>query len=98
MSHVVRTIRGKFTSMAEKLGQLKHVDVVLITLVTLTGLGIYAFIAFGQNTRAFFSFLNNIEQRTLDSRFRMRGKRAVDERVVIVGIDEKTLQKVGAWP
>jgi adenylate cyclase len=28
----------------------------------------------------------------------MRGKRPVDDRIAIVGIDEKTLQKVGAWP
>ncbi len=98
MSHVVKAIRGKFSSLADKLGRLKHVDIVLLTVVTLAGLSLYAFIAFGQNTRALFSFLNNIEQRTLDARFRMRGKRPVDDRVVIVGIDEKTLQKVGAWP
>ncbi len=86
--------------MLDGLGQLptKWVYSALIAVVTLAGLGIYAFSGIGSNTRAFFSFLNNIEQRTLDARFRMRGSRPVDERVVIVGIDEKTLQKVGAWP
>ena len=100
MNQVLRVIREKLQSLADLLGRLptKRVDIALAVLITLAGLAIYAFTGIGSNTRALFSFLNNIEQRTLDSRFRMRGKRAVDDRVVIVGIDEKTLQKVGAWP
>lgn len=31
-------------------------------------------------------------------RFAARGERAHDERIVIVGIDEKTLQNIGAFP
>lgn len=100
MSHVTRAIREKSQGVADKLGQLptKRVDIALAVLVTLGGLALYAFTGIGSNTRALFSFLSNIEQRSLDARFRMRGKRPVDDRVVIVGIDEKTLQKVGAWP
>src|SRR5512147_2515141 len=99
MNQVLRVIRGKFQSLADKLGRLptKQVDIALAVLVTFASLVVYSFTGIGSNTRAFFSFLNNIEQRTLDSRFRMRGSRPVDDRVVIVGIDEKTLQKVGAW-
>src|SRR6478672_1488537 len=100
MNQVLKAIREKLQSLADLLGRLptKRVDIALAAVVTLAGLAIYAFTGIGSNTRALFSFLNNIEQRTLDSRFRMRGKRPVDDRVVIVGIDEKTLQKVGAWP
>jgi adenylate cyclase len=100
MSHVFRAIREKLKPLGDKLSQLptKRVDIALAVLVTLVGLAIYSFIVYGGSTRALFSFLNNIEQRTLDARFRIRGKRPVDDRIVIVGIDEKTLQKVGAWP
>src|SRR5437870_5720609 len=99
MSHVTRAIQEKFKGLADRLGQLptKWVEIALVTVVTLAGLGLYAFTGIGGNRGAIFSFLTNIEQRSLDARFRMRGQRHADDRVVIVGIDEKTLQKVGAW-
>jgi len=50
------------------------------------------------NQRAGFLFLQDIEQRTLDLRFGIRGKREVDPRIVIVGIDDKTLQTIGSYP
>jgi adenylate cyclase len=34
----------------------------------------------------------------LDARFQARGQVEHDPRIVIIGIDENTLQKVGAWP
>src|ERR1700723_2725855 len=34
----------------------------------------------------------------LDLRFEMRGARPHDDRIVIVGIDEQTLQEIGAFP
>jgi len=101
MSQVLRAIREKLQSAADWLGGLprKWVEYTLFGAVTLLGLAVYLnLITSGVHFRALFSFLNNIEQRTLDTRFRMRGKRPVDNRIVIIGIDEKTLQKVGAWP
>jgi len=91
----------KFVSkMATALQRLpaKKIDVGLAVFVTLLGLLLYSFVEIGGNTKAGFSFINNIELRSLDARFRLRGPRAHDDRIVIVGIDEKTLQKVGAWP
>src|ERR1700734_2060917 len=73
-------------------------DVVLAMLVTLAGLALFAFSGIGGNTHAGFVFLQNIEQRSLDLRFGMRGERPHDSRIVIVGIDEKTLQKIGSFP
>jgi len=73
-------------------------DVVLAVLVTLAGLTLFAFSGIGGNTHAGFLFLQNIEQRSLDLRFGMRGERPHDPRIVIVGIDEKTLQKIGSFP
>ena len=76
----------------------QQVDLALALLVTLAGLALFAFAGIGGNTRAGFLFLQNIEQRSLDTRFALRGRRPQDPRIVIVGIDEKTLQKVGAFP
>src|ERR1700733_3842285 len=77
---------------------VRHVDLALAVLVTAAGLIVFAFAGIGGNSRAGFLFLQNIEQRSLDMRFAARGERAHDERIVIVGIDEKTLQNVGAFP
>ncbi len=76
----------------------RQVDLALALLVTLAGLILFAFAGIGGSTRAGFLFLQNIEQRSLDMRFAARGERPHDERIVIVGIDEKTLQNVGAFP
>src|SRR5579859_1683749 len=76
----------------------KKIDLALAVLVTLAGLVVYAFVQIGGNTAAVFGFINNVESRSLDARFRMRGPRTHDERIVIVDIDENTLQNVGAWP
>ena len=77
---------------------LRHTDAAIAFLVTAVGLVLFAFTGIGGNQRAGFLFLQNIEQRTLDLRFALRGPRPPDPRIVIVGIDEKTLQKLGAYP
>jgi adenylate cyclase len=86
-----------FSELVEKV-PARQIDLALAVIVTLAGLGVYAFTEIGGNTMPAFSFLHNIELRSLDSRFKARGARPHDDRIVIVGIDEKTLQKVGAWP
>ena len=77
---------------------LLKVDLVLAMLVTLAGLGVFAYSGFRADTRAGLAFLQNIEQSSLDLRFGMRGQRAHDDRIVIVGIDERTLQEIGSFP
>ena len=47
--------------------------------------------------RAFYSCKTS-SSAPLDMRFAARGQRPHDERIVIVGIDEKTLQNIGAFP
>ncbi len=101
MSQIFRIVRQKLHSGADWLGQLprKWVEIALISAVTLLSLAVYAnLVTGGLLGQALFSFVNNIEQRTLDARFRFRGARPVDDRIVIIGVDEKTLQKVGSFP
>jgi len=85
------------TQLLERL-PARQVDLAIALLVTLAGLAIYAFVEAGGSRRAGFSFIQNVELRSLDARFKMRGPRPVDSRVAIVGIDEKTLQRVGSYP
>src|SRR6266481_6932413 len=76
----------------------RQVDLGLAVVVTAAGLLLFAFAGIGGSRRAGFLFLQNVEQRLLDMRFDLRGQRPHDERIVIVGIDERTLQKVGSFP
>ena len=77
---------------------MRHAHAAIAVAATAVGLLLFTYSGIGANQRAGFVFLQDIEQRSLDLRFAMRGKRAVDPRIVIVGIDEKTLQKVGSYP
>ena len=76
----------------------RQVDVALALLVTAAGLLLFAFAGIGGNRGAGFLFLQNVEQSLLDTRFELRGDRQADERIVIVGIDEKTLLHEGSFP
>src|SRR5579863_8730362 len=76
-----------------------HVDLSLGITVTLLGLILFRFSGIGAiDSRAGFEFLQSIEQSSLDLRFEMRGTRPHDDRIVIVGIDEQTLQKIDSFP
>ncbi len=90
------TLREHFRVAARWLSNQPHAAIAVV--VTAIGLGLFAYSGIGGNQRAGFLFLQDIEQRTLDLRFALRGKRAADPRIVIVGIDDKTLQTIGSYP
>ena len=75
-----------------------RIDFGLALLVTLTGLTLFVFSGINGDNRPGFVFLQNIEQSSLDTRFSLRGARPHDPRIVIVGIDERTLQKINSFP
>ena len=77
---------------------LRHLDLEVAAVVTLVGLALFAISGLGSSAHAGFVFLKSIEESSLDLRFEMRGTRPHDDRIVIVGIDEKTLQKIGSFP
>ena len=43
-------------------------------------------------------FLNNVELKTLDARFQLRGVRSPGPAVVIVAVDQKSQDLLGRWP
>ncbi len=99
---------GKFADFMGGLATDKRVDVGIAVFITLVGLAVYAFIAIAVSANvqsskskgflAGLSFIDNVEVRSLDARFNTRGKRPIDDRIVIVGLDEKTLLQTGSFP
>ncbi len=47
---------------------------------------------------AAFGFFRKVEFMALDNMFRLRGVRAANENIAIVGIDDKSLETLGRWP
>jgi CHASE2 domain-containing sensor protein len=77
---------------------IRQIDLIIAVVVTLTALLLFDFAGLLGSPIAGFLFLQNIELRSLDMRFAVRGQRPQDPRIVIVGIDEQTLQKIRAFP
>jgi adenylate cyclase len=76
----------------------RHAHGTIAAGATLIGLVLFTYSGIGQSHKALFAFLQDIEQRSLDLRFALRGSREPDPDIVIVDIDEKTLQKIGSYP
>ena len=77
---------------------VRLLDFALALVITASAVMLFAYSGIGGNTRAGFAFLQNIELRSLDFRFAFRGERVHDDRIVIVDIDDSTLQKLGSFP
>src|SRR5882762_7184617 len=77
---------------------VRLLDFALALTITASAVLLFAYSGIGGNTRAGFAFLQNIELRSLDFRSAFRGERAHDDRIVIVDIDDTTLQKLGSFP
>jgi len=72
---------------------------LLIALVV-TPLGALAFFDAGPGAKSprVFALLQNLELRSLDLRFQIRGVRPHDPHISIVGLDETTLHRMGTFP
>ncbi len=57
----------------------------------------YVSINFSRSLRSAFVFLDNVEARSLDARFQFRGPVPPGEEIVIVAVDQKTIDRLG-WP
>ncbi len=66
-------------------------------VMTLIGLALFVSINWTKSGKAVLGLVDQVEARTLDLRFNMRGPRPVDDRIVIVAIDGNTFNKLG-WP
>ena len=118
MKSVLKKIVEFWGKIADMVGNVPavRVDMAIAVVVTLAAIGVYAYVYVTVSSHAALRFLDTIEVRSLDARFRARGprylpgkgncpanagvgdRRCIDDRIVIVGLDEKTLQKVGSFP
>lgn len=74
----------------------------LISLsLTLVGVGLYVYTYLAEGRSPLAQFAESIELKTFDTRFRIRSKYTRPQPspdIVIVAIDQKTLDDLGAWP
>ncbi|MFQ5926888.1 MAG: CHASE2 domain-containing protein [Terriglobia bacterium] len=66
--------------------------------ITLLGIGVYTAAYLGEYGWAPLSFIRSVELKTYDTRFQIRGLAQPSPEIVIVAIDQKTLDDLGAWP
>ncbi|HSC45244.1 MAG TPA: adenylate/guanylate cyclase domain-containing protein [Candidatus Acidoferrum sp.] len=79
----------------------QHRASFLISLsITLIALVVYFFSFFGESPTPIFSFLQRLEDSSLDMRFLYRPTSAtpIDRRIAIVDIDQHTQEALGKWP
>jgi len=97
MSQLFEQIRTRI-ARATGADTWKRIDFAIAIFVTLAALIVYAFTETSGRIAPGLQFIENIEARSLDARFNLRGQRPHDENIVIIGLEETTLQKVGAFP
>ena len=66
--------------------------------VCVISLGLYLALYLASRPEPMLQFLADIELRTLDMRFKLRGPRQPSPTVVIVAIDQKSQDVLGRWP
>jgi adenylate cyclase len=66
--------------------------------VCMVSIALYVAVYLVRRPTPWFFFLRSIELQTLDARFRIRGPRPPDPRIVIVAIDQKSEDVLGRWP
>jgi adenylate cyclase len=71
---------------------------VISGTICLLSLGFYIPLYLIPHEKPVLMFLYELELRTLDMRFRFRGRRPPAPRVVIVAIDQKSQDVLGRWP
>ena len=92
----LRELLKNFTPAEIKRFLLAHrYSLAVNLLMTLLGLLLFFYTNYTHAGRT--GLLQQVEDRTLDFRFQLRGPQPVDDRIVIVAIDSITFNKLG-WP
>jgi len=67
-------------------------------LATVLGLGLYGYTYLAEMKDPLALFIDSVELKTYDTRFKIRGQLRPSPDILIVAIDQKTLDDLGAWP
>jgi adenylate cyclase len=89
---------AKAFSRAFGLAEQHRVSFGISVTVCLISLTVYTFLYVRRSPNPILEFLGNIELKTLDMRFKLRGPRSPGPAVVIVAIDQKSQDTLGRWP
>ncbi len=91
---------SQFASRIARFSKQNRMALLISTLICITSLSLYLRIyIWPQPTPStFLQFLDNIELKTLDARFQLRGERNPGPAVVIVAIDPRSQDVLGRWP
>ncbi|MGH9862340.1 MAG: CHASE2 domain-containing protein, partial [Candidatus Acidiferrales bacterium] len=76
----------------------RRYSILISCVVTLLGTLLYAHTYLAEARTPLAQFLDSIEAKTYDTRFRVRGRTAPSPNIVIVAIDQATLERLGSWP
>src|SRR5260370_9681538 len=97
-----RILRGPLQSIARLLRSWwSHKASFAISLsLTVSALLVYVFTFIHENPPTILEFVQRLELSSLDTRFRYRGRShtQVDDRIVIVDIDQRSQEVLGRWP
>ncbi len=88
---------AQFASRTIRFGK-NHAPFVIIASICIANLALYWAVYLRPHPSTLLRFLDNIELKTLDVRFQLRGPRAPGPAVVIVAIDQKSQGVLGRWP
>ena len=91
---------SQFASRTMRFCRQNRVAFLISALICSASLGLYLRIYVWRQTNpgTFLQFMDNIELKTLDARFQLRGERPPGPAVVIVAIDPRSQDVLGRWP
>ena len=88
---------GDIGSVAAGRIRSNRFGMIVVLAVSLLSLICFGAIHYSRSVRSAFVFLDNVEARSLDARFQLRGAIPPDPNIVIAAIDQKTVDQLG-WP
>ncbi len=98
---ILKQLQNWFSAkgVADAISSLKShwISGLISASVTLVALVIFACTNVIQSLHSAFVFLDNVENRALDAEFQIRGPVRPDPNIVIVAIDQKTIDRL-SWP
>lgn len=89
---------GRLTPRLVRFIRLYRAILTISGLICLVSLAVYIPIYLVPHPSPLLEFLADIELKTLDTRFLLRGKRQPSEKIAIVAIDQKSEDVLGRWP
>ncbi|MGO8788315.1 MAG: CHASE2 domain-containing protein [Terriglobia bacterium] len=100
-SEPTQLMQGKprqFASRAVQFGRTHRAALLISASIGVVVVALYSAVYLEAQPNAYLRFLGNIELKTLDVRFQLRGRRDPGPAVVIVAIDQKSQDVLGRWP